>query len=126
MDRTRTPWLIFAGHRSMYVSSYSSGWLGDNAVSERLRFYVEPLLLKYRVNLAVRPCPPFFCPGVPSCLRKRSAQRSHNCSFYQQLWGHTHLYERTCPVFQQSCQGTYAAPQAPVHNVRLAGAFGLE
>jgi hypothetical protein len=85
VDRTRTPWLIFAGHRPMYVSSYSTGWYGDNAVSERLRNFVEPLLLKNEVNLV--------------------------------LWGHTHLFERTCPVYEMSCMGEYTAPQAPVHAV---------
>jgi len=40
------------------------------------------------------------------------------------LWGHVHLYERTCPMFQYDCVGTNDAPLGPVHVViGMAGAW---
>ncbi|XP_020114415.1 probable inactive purple acid phosphatase 27 isoform X2 [Ananas comosus] len=47
VDRTRTPWLIFAGHRPMY-SSYSS--ILPNVDAKFVKS-VEPLLLTYKVDL---------------------------------------------------------------------------
>eukprot|EP00611_Tribonema_gayanum_P015184 TRINITY_DN269_c0_g1_i1.p1 TRINITY_DN269_c0_g1~~TRINITY_DN269_c0_g1_i1.p1 ORF type:complete len:651 (+),score=172.68 TRINITY_DN269_c0_g1_i1:194-2146(+) len=86
-DRGVTPWLVFAGHRPMYVDSVGPGadecgpddptpcpW--DQPVSRELRRAVEPLLLKHKVDLA--------------------------------LWGHHHSYQRTCHVVGGRC----AAPSA--------------
>ncbi|KAJ9558210.1 hypothetical protein OSB04_012824 [Centaurea solstitialis] len=46
VDRSRTPWLIFAGHRPMYSSS---PLIVDNNFVQA----VEPLLLEYKVDLAL-------------------------------------------------------------------------
>lgn len=68
VDRTRTPWLIFAGHRPMYIDSNNTeGDAGDQPVAEVLRENVEPLLYKMKVDLALwghhhsyqRTCPVF-------------------------------------------------------------------
>jgi len=54
VDRSKTPWLIFAGHRPMYVDSTNSDVpAGDLPVSDSLRDSVEPLLMKYKVDLAL-------------------------------------------------------------------------
>ena len=63
VDRSVTPWVIFGGHRSMYINSNqccksgvacgSSCFLGsDQGVSAMLQESMEPLLYKYRVNVA--------------------------------------------------------------------------
>ncbi|CAI8008592.1 Probable inactive purple acid phosphatase 27 [Geodia barretti] len=77
VDRSRTPWLIFAGHRPMYVDSTGDKHSdSQQPVAKLLRTYLEPLLHEYKVDLA--------------------------------LWGHHHLYHRSCPVYQEVCldQGT--------------------
>ncbi len=33
------------------------------------------------------------------------------------FWGHVHNYERTCPVYNEKCRGTYSNSEAPVHFV---------
>lgn len=50
VDRNKTPFVVFQGHRPMYTT--------DNAVSERplrekMIEHLEPLLVKYRVNLVL-------------------------------------------------------------------------
>ncbi|KAL5489146.1 hypothetical protein EMCRGX_G018204 [Ephydatia muelleri] len=68
VDRSKTPWLIFAGHRPMYIDSIN--WVepdGDQPVAIQLRSTVEPLLKKYQVDGAFwghhhsyqRSCPVF-------------------------------------------------------------------
>ena len=53
VDRTKTPWIIFQGHRPMYVSSTFSGPVtSDVTVMDQLVRNIEPLLFKYRVNAA--------------------------------------------------------------------------
>ncbi|XP_078156852.1 putative inactive purple acid phosphatase 27 [Carex rostrata] len=49
VNRTRTPWLIFAGHRPMYSSTQS---VTPN-VDINFRDSIEPLLLKYKVDLVL-------------------------------------------------------------------------
>ena len=45
VNREKTPWLIFTGHRPMYVDSpHSEGRAGDQPVVALLRKHVEPLL----------------------------------------------------------------------------------
>lgn len=52
--RTKTPWLIFGGHRPMYVDSNSDiGPDSDQGVARNLQENIEPLLLKYNVNLVL-------------------------------------------------------------------------
>ena len=66
VNRTRTPWVVFTGHRSAYVDShFCCGWgvpfdsCGENcvpssdvAVMATLQQHIDPLLYKYQVNLA--------------------------------------------------------------------------
>lgn len=67
-NRTLTPWVVFSGHRSMYVDSSQCCVLGDKEtcaaadmpcksgsdiqVMSALQDSIEPLLFQYRVNLA--------------------------------------------------------------------------
>ena len=45
VNREKTPWLIFTGHRPMYVDSTSTQVpAGDQPVATLLREHVEPLL----------------------------------------------------------------------------------
>ena len=45
VNREKTPWLIFVGHRPMYIdSTYTEGPAGDQPVASLLRKHVEPLL----------------------------------------------------------------------------------
>jgi hypothetical protein len=48
VDRTRTPWLIFMGHRPMYTSSDEGS---EKYLRTHLREIYEPLLLKFKVDL---------------------------------------------------------------------------
>ena len=44
VDRTRTPWLIFAGHRPMYIDSTNTAPPdGDQFVAAKLRVRPDPL-----------------------------------------------------------------------------------
>lgn len=52
VDRTVTPWIIFGGHRAMYLNSnYGGSPTSDIAVMDSMIANLEPLLFKYRVNL---------------------------------------------------------------------------
>jgi len=52
VDRTVTPWIIFGGHRAMYLNSdYVDGVTSDGVVSALMISTIEPLLYKYRVNI---------------------------------------------------------------------------
>ncbi|KJE91696.1 hypothetical protein CAOG_02793 [Capsaspora owczarzaki ATCC 30864] len=54
VDRSVTPWLLFAGHRPMYIDSTDvSPVTGDQPVATALRQFVEPLLFKYRADLTM-------------------------------------------------------------------------
>jgi len=68
VNRTITPWLIIAGHRPMYVDSLGDNVPnGDQPVASLMRQELEPMMLKYKVNLALwghfhsyqRSCPIF-------------------------------------------------------------------
>ncbi|GBG26163.1 Purple acid phosphatase [Hondaea fermentalgiana] len=50
VDRTKTPWLIFMGHRPMYVSSDFQG--DHDKLAFTLQAYIEPLMSKYGVDMA--------------------------------------------------------------------------
>lgn len=53
VDRTVTPWIIFGGHRAMYLNSdYGGSETSDITVMDKMILNLEPLLFKYRVNLA--------------------------------------------------------------------------
>jgi len=92
INKTKTPWIIVAGHRPMYASDiYNDSRDDDQEVSALLRQHLEPIFLN-NVDIA--------------------------------FWGHIHWYERTCPVFNQTCYGTPEInPGATVHIV--SGAAGV-
>eukprot|EP01117_Protostelium_nocturnum_P005141 TRINITY_DN1866_c0_g1_i1.p1 TRINITY_DN1866_c0_g1~~TRINITY_DN1866_c0_g1_i1.p1 ORF type:complete len:569 (+),score=151.58 TRINITY_DN1866_c0_g1_i1:237-1943(+) len=53
VNRSRTPWVVFSGHRPMYIDSTNDSPLwGDQTVAIALRQHVEPLLQKYKVDIA--------------------------------------------------------------------------
>lgn len=53
VNRTKTPWIIFGGHRAMYVNSDYGGDDGsDVTVMENLIANIEPMLYKFKVNFA--------------------------------------------------------------------------
>ena len=106
VDRTVTPWIIFNGHRAMYVSS-DFGYpyvpanisYSDGAVQQQLIENIEPLLYKYKVNAG--------------------------------FWGHNHVFQRQGALYNstvvansetiQNADGDdvalYAEPQATVQLV---------
>lgn len=52
VDRTKTPWVIFGGHRAMYLNSnYGGSVSSDIVVSDSMILNLEPLLFQYRVNV---------------------------------------------------------------------------
>ncbi|KAM9958260.1 hypothetical protein ACTFIW_001121 [Dictyostelium discoideum] len=61
VDREKTPWVVFSGHRPLYSSALPEDSIGSITA---LREAIEPLFQKYDVDMA--------------------------------LWGHVHIYERTC------------------------------
>eukprot|EP00928_Gymnodinium_smaydae_P004586 TRINITY_DN11557_c0_g2_i1.p1 TRINITY_DN11557_c0_g2~~TRINITY_DN11557_c0_g2_i1.p1 ORF type:complete len:544 (-),score=54.78 TRINITY_DN11557_c0_g2_i1:172-1803(-) len=50
VNRSETPWVVFSGHRPMYVPS---DFEEDHSVSEGLKQHVEPLLLENKVDVAL-------------------------------------------------------------------------
>lgn len=52
VNRTISPWIIFGGHRAMYVNSDYGGTVSsDIVVMDNMINNIEPLLWKYRVNV---------------------------------------------------------------------------
>ncbi|KAL9662943.1 hypothetical protein QQ045_027778 [Rhodiola kirilowii] len=101
VDRSKTPWLIFMGHRPMYSSIHPLLSVDYDFVSA-----VEPLLFVNKVDLA--------------------------------LFGHVHVYERTCAVYKGKCLGMPVKDQngidtydtrkytAPVHAIIGMAGFKLD
>jgi hypothetical protein len=101
VDRSKTPWVIFNGHRPMYINSdyLAPTPASDGTVMDQLIENIEPLLFKYRVNAA--------------------------------FWGHNHVFQRQSALYnrtvvQASTPGVnidgenaafYSAPQGTVHMV---------
>lgn len=87
--------VIFSGHRPLYDST-TYGF--HSVVVSNMRTAIEPLLVKYRVNLA--------------------------------LWGHVHVYERTCGMNNfVSAQDDSDAPVHVIigmagHNYQVRDSFG--
>ncbi|GAM20511.1 hypothetical protein SAMD00019534_036860 [Acytostelium subglobosum LB1] len=50
VDRSATPWVVFTGHRPMYDSARPGGAIG---MMEHLQSDIEPLLVKYDVNMCL-------------------------------------------------------------------------
>lgn len=110
VDRSKTPWVIFGGHRPMYINSYYSGcnnFGGDTNVMDYLIENIEPLLYKYKVNIA--------------------------------FWGHNHVVQRQSAVYQSKVvqrstevideEGNtvhqFKDPKATVHFVIGTGGAGF-
>jgi hypothetical protein len=54
VDRARTPWVVVATHRPLYISSTSTGGVWDDQdVAAVLRAQLEALLLRYGVDLVL-------------------------------------------------------------------------
>lgn len=52
IDRTKTPWVIFGGHRAMYLNSnYGGSVSSDLVVMDSMIANLEPLLFQHRVNI---------------------------------------------------------------------------
>jgi hypothetical protein len=52
VNRSLTPWIIFGGHRPMYINSnYNGSMSSDITVMNLMIANLEPLLWKYKVNL---------------------------------------------------------------------------
>jgi hypothetical protein len=54
VDRSKTPWVVFGGHRAMYLNSnyVSPDPTSDSSTMDAMITHIEPLLFKYKVNLA--------------------------------------------------------------------------
>lgn len=89
VDKRVTPWILFGGHRPMYIDSE---WSGDQLVSEMLSRSLEPLMLKYGVQLAIW--------GHNHAVQRLCAIRDFEC--VQNSAGPHHVFDR---------------PDAPVHMV---------
>jgi hypothetical protein len=90
VDRTKTPWIILIGHRSMYCTKNTDPECNQEAETIRWglqpgnQWGIEPLMLKYGVDL-------YF-------------------------GGHTHHYMRTWPVKKNVLmQKNYENPLGPIH-----------
>ena len=52
LDRTKTPWVLFSGHRAMYINSnYGGNPSADIDFMDMFIANVEPLLFQHRVNI---------------------------------------------------------------------------
>lgn len=93
IDRSKTPWVIFGGHRPMYIDSDNvSPPAGDQPVATLLRKHIEPLLMKAKVDLGL-------------WGHHHSGQRT--CA----------VFAETCKA-KASSTGVYSGPYAaPIHAV---------
>jgi hypothetical protein len=95
VDRKRTPWLIMGGHRPMYVSTYD--WPGTGKFGDQ---------------------------AFGEVMKESLEKLLYDYDVDLALWGHVHLYERTCPIYQYNCVGNYSDPGAPIHAViGMAGMY---
>ena len=91
IDRSVTPWVIFTGHRPMYIDSTNNNTdVGDQPVANNLRKYIEPLLLN-----------------------------AGGSSVDITIFGHHHSYQRMCASYQGTCMQrsknrNYNKPQYPI------------
>eukprot|EP01136_Pigoraptor_vietnamica_P034749 Opistho-1_new@99067 len=114
VDRTKTPWLIFSGHRPMYIDSTNVDTPdGDQPVATLLRQHIEPLLIEHKVDLALwghhhsyqRSCPV----NAQVCAANATSTRAHDGP-------------KGNDAFGQVFSGPYAAP---IHCVIGMGGMGL-
>eukprot|EP00940_MAST-03C_sp_MAST-3C-sp2_P000972 g972.t1 len=50
VDRNVHPWIVFSGHRPMYIGS---DWPGDAETGDMIRASIEPLLVEFSVDVAI-------------------------------------------------------------------------
>lgn len=105
VDRRKTPWILFGGHRPGYIdSTWSSSNGNNNGDIENMLLWiehVEPLIVEYSVDICV--------------------------------WGHNHVAQRTCAVINGICRetseieegGYFTNPTAPIHMVVGTGGAGF-
>ena len=138
VDRRATPWVLFGGHRPMYIDSNyeevdvdSHG--GDTEVMNKLIAEVEPLLVKHGVNLAfwghVHVMQVRAATGFRSIDRSRG---SRVCMFADARPTVASRRQRMCAVEKKKCAqrsvvnadgvAVYDRPTRPVHVV--AGTAG--
>ena len=98
-NRTLTPWIVFGGHRAMYINSdYCCSDTSDITVMDSLIANIEPLLWKYRVNFA------FW--GHNHALQRMTAVYNKE------------VIQASTPVsVDDTVINTYSNPQATVHLV---------
>jgi hypothetical protein len=100
VNRSQTPWLVFAGHRPMYVDSVENLYpSSDQVVASHLRRDIEYLLRLYEVDLAMwghnhsyqRTCPVFNEKCVHSgtthvVIGMGGHDLSNNMEFWKPSW----------------------------------------
>jgi hypothetical protein len=108
VNRTQTPWIIFGGHRAMYLNSnYSGTASSDVTVMNLMIKSLEPLLWKYRVNVG------FY--GHNHVVQRQSAVLNKT------------VIQASTPVTQPDGSVIYFHnnPQATVHMVVGTGGAGF-
>ena len=100
VDRTVTPWVVFGGHRAMYINSnYGGATTSDIVVMNLMISVLEPLLYKYQVNFA------FY--GHNHVYQRMSA-----------VFNKT-IIQKSTTIYQENGEpiALYENPQATVHAV---------
>lgn len=137
LNRTISPWVVFATHRPMYVSSKNSDTPdGDQTIAEQIRDVFEVgfdpfALIAARASTAAFRgllATPFGQPGAAKRDMPILTGIFPLVSLEQELLyvaevdlvvaGHHHSYQRTCPVLKGECalprpnttNGSYVAP----------------
>lgn len=99
-QRAQTPFILFGGHRPMYVdSTYTGPWNSDQVVAALLREHLEPLFQEHQVDIAVW--------GHNHVVQRMCASFGGEC------------VQRSSPdpEFADFTNSTYRSPQATVHLV---------
>lgn len=107
VDRTKTPFIIFGGHRAMYLNSdFGGSWPSDIVTMQTLIDNVEPLLLRYKVNL---------------CFYGHNHVMQRQAAVYQQK-----VVQPSSPeTIDGETVHVHRNPQAPVHMVIGSGGAKL-
>ncbi len=123
VDRSKTPWVVFAGHRWGSHCIYSTHTVTVPMHSGRCTLTVLIILLRLET---------YQCLCYSGTLWSHSWRWAHSnlitsvMSAPQEnkvdlaLWGHHHSYQRTCPVFNTVC-----TEGATTHVVIGMGGQGL-
>ena len=107
-NRTLTPWIVFGGHRAMYINSDETGGDdSDGAVMDNLIANIEPLLWKYKVNFA------FW--GHNHALQRMTA-----------VYNREVIQASTPETVDDTIINTYTNPQATVHVIIGTGGASFD